>query len=140
MHQEVIYHFVWGPMRSKPCLTGSAGERLRSLIVEKAQELGLSLRHVQVLPDRVYVAVAATPIYSPHHIVCQLKAHSSRCLRQEFEEMTRLPALWTRAYLVRAGEGVTPSEVLADYEAALPPRRPRGRPRTCGSMGYRKES
>ena len=133
MEPRIVYHFVWGPMRSKPCLTGAAAERLRELIRERAGELLLKLHDVRVYPDRVYVAVEAPPTLSPHHIVCQFKAHSSHCLRHEFQEMTKIPTLWTRAYLVVAGTNITPEDVLAGYEMNLPPRRPPGRPRSCRS-------
>ena len=129
MYQRITYHFVWGPMRCKPCLTGEAAARLRELIREKAVELQVELEDLEIFPDRVYVAVAAPPVLSPHRIVCQLKAHSSHCLRREFQEMTRIPAVWTRAYLVLAGDEVTPDQVLAAYDAAIPPRRRPGRPR-----------
>jgi putative transposase len=132
MEQRITYHFVWAPMRSKPCLIGAAAQRLRELIREKAEALGVTVDHVHILPDRVYVAVEAPPILSPHRIICQFKAHSSHCLRHEFQEMTKIPTVWTRAYLVLAGEQMTPEEVLAAYEAAMPARRPRGRPRSCG--------
>jgi putative transposase len=135
MEQRITYHFVWAPMRCKPCLTGKAAQRLLELIHEKATELEVDLEDVTVLPDRVYVAVAAPPVLSPHRIVCQFKAYSSHCLRQEFQEMTRIPTVWTRAYLVRAGDHITPEQVLADYEAAIPPRRRPGRPRLSDWWG-----
>ena len=131
MEQRITYHFVWGPMRAKPCLIGATAQRLRELIREKAEALGVTIDHVRILPDRVYVAVEAPPILSPHRIICQFKAHSSHCLRHEFQEMTKIPTVWTRAYVVLAGEHMTPEGALAAYEAALPMRRPRGRPRTC---------
>src|SRR5579859_520054 len=127
MEQRITYHFVWGPMRSKPCLTGETARRLRELIREKAEALGVTVDHLHILPDRVYVAVAAPPILSPHRIICQFKAHSSHCLRHEFQEMTKIPTVWTRTYLVLAGEHMTPEEALAEYEASMPVRRPRGR-------------
>lgn len=126
---SITYHFVWGPMRSKACLTGDVAERLRALIEERASEVEFRARLVVVLPDRVYVAAAAPPTLSPHHIVCQLKARTSRILRDEFPELTRIPTLWTRAYLVMAGDQLTADEVFERFEAAQPPRRPRGRPR-----------
>ncbi|HZS94238.1 MAG TPA: IS200/IS605 family transposase [Chloroflexota bacterium] len=129
MDSALVYHFVWSPMRSKPCLRGEAAERLRQLMYEKAKELEVDLADVRIFSDRVYVAVAAPPTLSPHHIVCQLKAHSSHCLRREFEEMTKVPTLWTRAYLVEAGDHLTAEQVLSAFQAALPPRRPPGRPR-----------
>lgn len=131
MDQRIVYHFMWGSMRAKPCLTGRAAERLRELIREKAGDLSLQIERVEIFPDRVYLAVGAPPTLSPHRIICQLKAHSSRCLRHEYEEMTKLPTLWTRVYVVQAGERVAPEEVLAAYEAIMPPRRPPGRPRSC---------
>ena len=131
MGQRIVYHFAWGPMRSKPCLVGQAAERLQELIRERAKDLGVELEDVRIFPDRVYVSVAAPPILAPHRIVCQFKAHSSRCLRHEFQEMTRIPTVWTRQYLVLAGEDLTPEQVLAAYEEAMPPRRGPGRPPAC---------
>ncbi|HZU13265.1 MAG TPA: IS200/IS605 family transposase [Chloroflexota bacterium] len=127
--QRIVYHFVWGPMRAKPCLIGDAAQRLETLIRETAATLALQLGEVQILPDRVYVAVAAPPTLSPHRIVCRFKAYSSRCLRHEFQEMTKIPTLWTRAYVVRAGEHYRPEQVMEVYETSLPPRRRAGRPR-----------
>jgi putative transposase len=135
MDQRIKYHFVWGPGRYKPCLIGQAAQRLQELIRERAEALALDLDDLRILPDRVYVAVVAPPVLSPHHIVCQLKAHSSRSLRHEFQEMTKIPTVWTRTYLVLAGDGVTPDEVLAAYERAVPPRRRPGRPKSCGRRG-----
>ncbi|GAC1400569.1 MAG: hypothetical protein NVSMB52_14170 [Chloroflexota bacterium] len=131
MEQRIVYHFMWAPMRCKPCLTGKAAARLGELFREKAEALGIDLEDVTILPDRVYVSVAAPPVLSPHRIVCQFKAHSSRCLRHEFREMTKIPTVWTRAYLVLAGDHVTPEQVVAAYEAATPPRRRPGRPPAC---------
>jgi putative transposase len=125
----ITYHFVWGPMRFKPCLTGEIAERLRALIEESASEVEYAPLLVVVRPDRVYLAAAAPPTMSPHRLVCQVKARTSRVLRDEFPELLRIPTLWTRAYLVMAGDQLTAEEVLLKFEAAQPPRRPRGRPR-----------
>lgn len=126
---RITYHFVWGPMRSKPCLTGEIAERLEALIEERASDVTFEPVAVLILPDRVYLAAAAPPTLAPHRIICQVKAHTSRILRDEFPELTRIPTLWTRAYLVVAGEGVTADEALRRFEATLKPRKPRGRPR-----------
>jgi putative transposase len=130
---HITYHFVWGPMRSKPCLVGMIAERLQELIREKARGREFEPLAVIILPDRVYLAVAAPPTLAPHHIVCQVKAHTSRVLREEFPELTRIPTLWTRAYLVMAGDELPTEEVLKRYEAMQQPRRPRGRPRKVDS-------
>ncbi len=137
---RITYHFVWGPMRFKPCLIGEIAERLRALIEEGASEADFAPLTVEVWPDRVYLAAIAPPTMSPHQIVCQVKARTSRALRDEFPELTRIPTLWTRAYLVMAGDQLTAEEVLRRFEAAQPPRRPRGRPRKTRTSSNETET
>lgn len=137
VHHRLTYHFVWSPMRFKPCLCGEAGARLAQLLEQKVAELGLELRGYQIMPDKVYLAVSAPPTVAPHKIACQLKAHTSRILRDEFVEMTRIPTLWTRTYLVFGGDHLTPEEALAEFEARQPARRPRGRPRKSAECDMR---
>src|SRR5215467_8377627 len=115
---QITYHFVWRPTRAKACLTE-----------EIALEHDFHTVTMVILPDRVYLAAEAPPTVAPHSIVCQVKAYTSRVLRDEFPELTRIPSLWTRAYLVMAGDALDPQEVIRRFEDQLPPRRPRGRPR-----------
>jgi putative transposase len=132
---HLTYHFVWGPMRAKPCLIGAVAQRLQALIQEKACGLNVRLIALRVLPDRIYLAAQAPPTLAPHRIACQLKAYTSHVLRREFRELTTIPTLWTRAYLVVAGDHLLPEDVLRLYEAMQKPRRPRGRPRKqCGDV------
>ena len=126
---HITYHFVWRPMRAKACLTEEIARRLAALIEEKAKEQEFHTVTVVILPDRVYLAAEAPPTIAPHSIVCQVKAYTSRVLRDEFPELTRIPSLWTRAYLVMAGDQLDPAEVIRHFEEAEPERRPRGRPR-----------
>jgi putative transposase len=126
---HITYHFVWAPMRAKACLIGEIAQRLQELIEERAGEVPMEPYELVVLPDRVYLAVKAPPTVAPHHIMCQVKAYTSRVLRTEFPELTRIPTLWTRAYVVLAGETLTKEDVLRLYDTACEPRRPRGRPR-----------
>ncbi len=116
-------------MRSKACLVGEVASRLQALVEGKADILSFQTRTLIIMPDRVYLAAAAPPTLAPHRIVCQIKALTSQTLREEFPELTRIPTLWTRDYLVVAGDEVTAEEVFRLYEARLSPRRPRGRPR-----------
>lgn len=129
----LVYHFAWGPMRAKPLLVGAAAQRLDALLREKAEQLGVALRAMMIRPDCVYLMVEAPATISPHSIVCGLKAYSSGVLRREYKELTAIPTLWTREYLVAAGEGITTEQVLAAFSASVRPRRARGRPR-CGHV------
>ena len=125
----ITYHFVWRPTRAKACLTEEIALRLKALVEENALEREFHTVTMVVLPDRVYLAAEAPPTVAPHSIVCQVKAYTSRVLRDEFPELTRIPSLWTRAYLVMAGDQLDPEEVIRQFEASEPERRHRGRPR-----------
>jgi putative transposase len=116
-------------MRRKPVLVDAVAERLARLLIEKAEALKVGLRTLDIRPALVYLVVEAPPTVSPHSIACGLKAYSSSVLRREFKELTTIPTLWTRDYLVVAGEEVAADELLGVFHARLSPRRPPGRPR-----------
>lgn len=132
---RITYHFVWSPMRAKPCLVGEIARRLQALIEERSAQMDVEPMMLVILPDRVYFAAAASPTLAPHSIVCQVKAITSRVLRDEFPELNRIPSLWTRAYLVVAGDALDAEEVLKRFDATLPERRPPGRPRKARPDG-----
>jgi putative transposase len=137
---HITYHFVWSPMRAKACLCGDVARRLEELIRERAEEAQDFLPvTLVILPDRVYLAAEASPTLAPHSIICQVKAYTSRVLRDEFPELTRIPSLWTRAYLVMAGDALDPKEVIRRFEEQLPERRPRGRPRKLRPLNAEDE-
>jgi putative transposase len=102
---------------------------LAHLLVEKAEALGVGMRSLRIQPAFVYLAVEAPPTVSPHSIICGLKAHSSSVLRREFTELTTIPTLWTREYLVAAGEEVSADDLLAAFHTQIGTRRSPGRPR-----------
>ena len=77
--------------------------RLGQLLLIKAEEIGVSIIEMKIMPDHVHLFVKAPPVASPHWIVQQLKGFTSHELRNEFESLrTRLPTLWTRSYYVES--------------------------------------
>ena len=96
---NIGYHLIWCPKYRRKVLVGEVERRLRELLREKAEEIGVSLVNMEILPDRISLFIKAPPTASPHWIVQQLKGHSSHELREEFAELrSRLPTLWTRSY------------------------------------------
>ena len=90
---------MWCPKYRRKVLVEDVESRLRILLEEKAQELGLSIKAMEIMPDHVHLFVQCPPTLAPHYIVQQLKGITSRKLRQEFPSLkSRLPSLWTRSY------------------------------------------
>lgn len=95
------YHLVFCPKYRKAVLGGKVAERLKELLLVKAQELGLTLHTMEVMPDHVHLFVESDPSLSPAKIAAQLKGYTSRILRQEFRFLrSQLPSLWSRSYFI----------------------------------------
>ena len=95
------YHFVWCPKYRRKVLHGAIAERLKELLLEKAEALGVTVEGLEVLSDHVHLFVAASPTDAPQYLANQFKGYSSRVLRDEFPGLkSRLPSLWSRSYYV----------------------------------------
>ena len=96
---NIGFHLIWCPKYRRNVLENEIEARLKELLRDKAEEIGVTIEKMEVMPDHVHLFVKATPTMSPHWIVQQLKGYTSRILRHEYSELrTRLPTLWTRSY------------------------------------------
>jgi putative transposase len=109
------YHFVWCPKYRRPVLTEMVEFRLKSLIEQKANELGCKILALEVMPDHVHLFIQANPLLAPNSIVGALKGYTSHELRKEFPMLkSRLPTLWSRSYFVST-HGHVSSETIQKY-------------------------
>lgn len=100
---NIGYHIIWCPKYRRKVLQSPVSDRLEVLLREKADELGVVIETMEIMPDHLHLFVKAKPTACPHWIVQQLKGYTSRILRQEYESLrTRLPSLWTRSYYVES--------------------------------------
>lgn len=96
---NIGYHLIWCPKYRRKVLVGQIETKLKELLTEKANELGVTIETMEVMPDHVHLFVKSNPVLSPHYIVQQFKRYSSFKLREEFPKLkSRLPTLWTRSY------------------------------------------
>jgi|SRR5688572_20519225 putative transposase len=95
------YHFVWCSKYRRKVLHGAIADRLIELLHQKANQLGVTVEGLDVLPDHVHLFVAASPTDAPQYLANQFKGYSSRVLRDQFPALkSRLPSLWSRSYYV----------------------------------------
>lgn len=98
---NIKYHLVWCPKYRRNVLTNGIAIRLRELLEAKAQQLGIQLEAIEIMPDHVHAFITGEPTEAIQHIVNQLKGYSSHALRSEFPELrSKLPCLWSRSYYV----------------------------------------
>lgn len=92
-------HLVWCPKYRRKVLIDTIAKRLEQLLREKAEEIGLTIHALEIMPDHVHLFVEHDPTRCVAEIVNRLKGYSSRILRQEFLSLrSRLPTLWSRSY------------------------------------------
>jgi putative transposase len=72
------YHIIWCPKYRRKLLTNFVETRLRELLYQKADELGLTIETCEIMPDHVHLFIKSSPVDSPHFIVQQLKGYTSK--------------------------------------------------------------
>lgn len=93
------YHVVWCPKYRRPVLVKPVDVRLKAMLRQKAEELGLTIHTMEVMPDHVHLFVEGGPTLCVAEIVNGLKGFTSHALREEFPFLkSRLPTLWSRSY------------------------------------------
>jgi REP-associated tyrosine transposase len=93
------YHVVWCPKYRRAVLVKPVDRRLKELLREKADELGMTIHTLEVIPDHVHLFLESDPTLCVAEIVNRLKGFTSHALREEFPFLrSRLPTLWSRSY------------------------------------------
>lgn len=96
---NVGYHLIWCPKYRRKVLVFPVDKELKRLLLEKAKEINVEIRTLEIMPDHVHLFVLSDPTSAPHWIVQQFKGFTSRMLREKFSFLkTKLPTLWTRSY------------------------------------------
>lgn len=96
---NIGYHIIYCPKYRRKVLVGDVEVRLKELLREKAEQIGVIIHKMEVMPDHIHLFVKTDPTKPVHYIVQQFKGHTSRILREEFPHLKRrMPTLWTRSY------------------------------------------
>lgn len=64
--------------------------------------------------DYVRLHVEASPLYSPSEVVTQIKHTTGKVLREEFHQLSKMPNVWTKNYLVSTEYSLDP-EMIQDF-------------------------
>ena len=113
---NIGYHLIWCPKYRRRVLVGDVESRLKELLYEKVEEIGVSIARLKVMPDHVYLFVKTKPVNAPHYVVQQFKGYTSRFLRLEFPHLLKMPSLWTRSYYCESVGHISEKTVLKYIE------------------------
>jgi putative transposase len=117
---DLKYHIVWIPKFRRSVLTGELAVRTKQVLHEIAEEYGLNVIALEVMPDHVHILIEAPPKYAPSTILGWLKGLSSKRLRADFADVIKRHiwkenTLWARGYyLASLADGVT-TGIVKEY-------------------------
>ena len=80
----------------------------------KCEELEIHIIAMECDKDHTHMFLNCLPTQSPADIMQQIKGYTSKILREEFQELSKMPSLWTRNYFVSTEENVC-SETIQRY-------------------------
>jgi putative transposase len=106
-------HLVWIPKRRKPVLRGDIKLRLATILESVASDKGWIIKAKEIAPDHVHLLVEYDEKTAISEVVKAFKGRSSRMLREEFPELTKLPSLWTKSYFYDTSGKVGTAKVMA---------------------------
>lgn len=99
------YEFIWQTWKGRGVLRGNAKRTLGRLLSERAKELGWVIESLEVTDHEVGIVVSVSdPRIKPYRIQKQLKQASGTPILEYYELGSKMPQLWTSAYLVRTLE------------------------------------
>lgn len=109
------YHFVFCPRyRRKIFKIQGVEDRVKQIITDVCKELDIEIIAMECHIDHVHLFLNALPNIAPSDIMHHIKGTSSRIIRKEFPQLSKIPSLWTRSYFVSTAENVS-SETVKKY-------------------------
>ena len=111
----INYHFVFCPRyRRKIFNIPNVEKRFKELVNIKCKELNIEIIAIECDEDHTHIFLNCLPTFSPSDIMQQIKGYTSKILREEFAELSKMPSLWTRRYFVSTAGNVS-SETIKRY-------------------------
>ena len=111
----INYHFVFCPRyRRKIFLIPNVEERFKELVEIKCKELDIQIISMECEKDHFHIFLNCLPTLSPSDIMQQIKSYTSKILREEFIELSKMPSLWTRNYFVST-DNIVDNKSINDY-------------------------
>src|SRR5260370_24073119 len=91
---NLSYHIVFCPKYRRKVLVGDVETRLKHILYATAQQYGVLIETMEVMPDQVHLFVTSDPTRCVAEIVNRLKGDSSRLLSQAIRHLVSKMPPW----------------------------------------------
>ena len=114
----INYHFIFCPRyRRKIFLIPNVEERFKELVKIKCKEMNIEIIAMECDKDHTHLFLNCMPTQSPSSIMHEIKGYTSRIMRSEFPELSKMPGLWTRSFFVSTTGNVSSETIKAYVES-----------------------
>ena len=110
------YHIVWAPKYRYKVLIGAVRLRVREVIKQVCDEMGVTIINGALSKDHVHMFVEIPPHIAVSDFVRRAKGRSSRKIQQEFEHIRKRYwgcHFWGRGYFSSTAGNITEDVVMA---------------------------
>ena len=108
---NIKYHLVWIPRYRNPVLTGDVADHLRDIFQIIAENKGVEILSLEIMPDHIHLFVSSPPQNAPSLLVNWFKGISARMYNYWYNQT---PIKWTNSYYVGTSGTVT-AETIKRY-------------------------
>ena len=111
------YHIVWGPKYRYKVLAGEIRERVRDIVRQVCQEMGVEIISGVLSRDHVHMLVDIPPHVAVSDFVQRAKGRSSRKVQMELPELRRRywgRHFWARGYFCTTSGNIT-NDMILEY-------------------------
>ena len=84
-----------------------------TILESVASDKGWIIKAKEIAPDHVHLLVEYDEKTAISEVVKAFKGRSSRMVKEEFPELTKLPSLWTKSYFYDTSGKVSTAKVMA---------------------------
>ena len=115
---SIKYHFVFCPRyRRKIFNIPNVENRFKELVINICKENDFEIIRLDCDKDHIHLFIEALPQWSPSLIMQKIKGGTGYILRHEFEELSRMPNLWTRSFFCSTAGDVSADTIKMYVES-----------------------
>jgi len=97
----IHYYIAFCPRyRRKIFLIPGLKERADSILLDNCSSLGIELFETGYYEDTALLSLQASPNIKPYDLVRLIKACLADVLMKEFQELSKMPSLWTKSFYI----------------------------------------
>ena len=111
------YHVLWATKYRYKVLHGAMRERIRKIIIQTCDELGVHIVKGVLARDHVHMFLSIPPKLSLSDVMQRIKGRSSRRIQMEFPDLRKRywgRRFWARGYFSTTSGNVT-DDVIKQY-------------------------